>query len=76
MNVEYKAYICDQCGAEFEAPKIRVYEDSDIVFCRKKCYVQYMDEWGDACNSELMDALPGTRDIDEILWYSQGFVGG
>ena len=60
--MEYKTYICDQCGDSFEAPAIRVYESSDIVFCRKRCYLKYMDEWGDSANTELMHALPGGWD--------------
>jgi hypothetical protein len=62
MGAEYKSYICDQCGDSFEAPATRVYESSDIVFCRKKCYIQYLDEWGDEASAELMDALPGGWD--------------
>ncbi len=57
--MEYKTYICDQCGVSFEAPANRVYESSDIVFCRKGCYQKYMDEWGDEANDELLQALPG-----------------
>jgi len=33
--------------------------ENDIVFCRKRCYLKYMDEWGDSANTELMDVLPG-----------------
>lgn len=58
MN-EYLILICDQCGKEFEIRKSRVIVDTDIVFCRKSCYCEYMHEWGDPCNGELMEELPG-----------------
>lgn len=57
--MEYKTYLCDHCGDSFKAPAKRVYESSDIVFCRKRCYQKYMDEWGDEANGELLQALPG-----------------
>lgn len=56
---EYITLKCDQCGEMFEKKKTRVLETSDIVFCRKSCYCEYMDEWGDRCNNELLQSLPG-----------------
>ena len=56
---EYLILKCDQCGEEFEIIRSRVIENSDIVFCRKRCYIEYLLEWGDEANSELLQALPG-----------------
>ena len=56
---EYVTLKCDQCGEQFEIKNSRVIENSDIVFCRKSCYVEYMIEWGDEANAELLEALPG-----------------
>ena len=60
--MEDKEYTCDYCGDRFWVPAKRIYESSDVVFCRKRCYLRYMEQWGDEVNAELMDILPGGWD--------------
>ena len=51
--------VCDNCGSQFEIENSRVIQNSQVYFCRKRCYIQYCDEWNDVIDPELLDQLPG-----------------